>query len=307
MKACVRFPLIALAALALVAIPARARGQDSLDSARQLYASADYRVALTMLDALLAANPAPQDRTSIELYRTFCLVALGNTEDATAAVEAMIRRDPLYRPDMSEVPPRMRNLFTDSRKRLLPSIIQQRYMLARSAFDRQDYKGATDGFVQVLMALADPDLGAQATQPPLADLGVLATNFNDLAVRAMAPPPAPKVEAPAPPPPVAPAPVRTNEIFSIDDTSVVPPVAVKQSLPPYPGRLSVPRTGVLEVVIDATGAVESATMVQPLDPAFNRIVLNAARGWVYQPARREGAPVKYRKRIEIAVSTDPGQ
>jgi len=30
-------------------------------------------------------------------------------------------------------------------------------------------------------------------------------------------------------------------------------------------------------------------------------VLEAAKTWVYRPARRDGAPVKYKKRIQVKV------
>jgi TonB family protein len=66
--------------------------------------------------------------------------------------------------------------------------------------------------------------------------------------------------------------------------------------------LNAPRNGIVEVVINETGSVESAAMLQPVDPEYDRLVLNAARTWAYQPARRDGAPVKFRKRIQIAIS-----
>jgi TonB family protein len=59
---------------------------------------------------------------------------------------------------------------------------------------------------------------------------------------------------------------------------------------------------VVDVVITETGAVESATMTQAIEPIYDRLVLAAAKTWRYQPARRDGAPVKFRKRIQIAIS-----
>jgi TonB family protein len=58
----------------------------------------------------------------------------------------------------------------------------------------------------------------------------------------------------------------------------------------------------LEIVIDETGAVESATMLQPLDPGYNRAILDAAKTWSYRPAQRNGMPVKFRKRIQINLN-----
>ena len=297
-------PVIAMLALAMIlAALTPSAAQESLASARQLYASADYRSALTMLNTLLTATPSPQERQSIELYRTLCLVAIGNNDEANKSIEAMVSRDPLYRPNMDEVPPRLRTVFSDARKRLLPALIQERYVIAKTAFDRGDMKIASDGFTQVLLALADPDIAVAAKQPPLADLRVLASGFNDLTVRALTPPPVPVVPmtVQAPPPQVAAAP-RQPVIYSQDDKNVMPPVMVRQDIPPYPGRVAFDRTGVLEVVIDINGAVESATMLEGVEALYNRLLLTAAKNWMYQPARLDGAPVKYRKRIQVTLS-----
>ena len=313
-------PVTAAWALAMILAASAAQAQESLANARQLYASADYKGALTMLNALLGASPSPQDRMSIELYRTFCLVAMGSTDEANKVVEAMVSRDPLYRPNMDEVPPRLRAVFSDTRKRMLPALIQERYVIAKTAFDRADYKSAAEGFTQVLIALSDPDIAPTAKQPPLSDLRVLAAGFSDLTVRALTPPPIQSAPAPVPvkpePPPLsaagttAPA-ARIPLIYSQDDKNVQPAIAVKQELPPYPGRVTFDRVGVLEVIIDASGGVESATMVEPMDPLYNRVLLAAAKTWVYRPARLDNTPVKYRKRIQVSVTrqpaTPPGQ
>jgi len=297
-------PVIAMLTLVMIlAALTPSAAQESLANARQLYASADYRSALTMLNTLLTATPSPQERQSIELYRTLCLVAIGNNDEANKSIEAMVSRDPLYRPNMDEVPPRLRTVFSDARKRLLPALIQERYVIAKTAFDRGDMKIASDGFTQVLLALADPDIAVAAKQPPLADLRVLASGFNDLTVRALTPPPVPVVPmtVQAPPPQVAAAP-RQPVIYSQDDKNVMPPVMVRQDIPPYPGRVAFDRTGVLEVVIDINGAVESATMLEGVEALYNRLLLAAAKNWMYQPARLDGAPVKYRKRIQVTLS-----
>jgi hypothetical protein len=299
-------PVVAIWTLAMIlAAFTPSFAQESLANARQLYASADYRGALNMLNTLLAASPSPQERQSIELYRTFCLVAIGNTDEANKAIEAMVSRDPLYRPNMDDVPPRLRTVFSDARKRLLPALIQERYVIAKAAFDRGDMKMAADGFTQVLMALADPDIAPVAKQAPLADLRVLASGFNDLTVRALTPPPVPVVPIPVQTPPQATAAAaapREPVIYTQDDKTVIPPEAVKQDIPPYPGRVTFDRAGVLEVTIGTSGSVENAVMLESMDPLYNRVLLAAAKTWSYRPARLDGAPVKYRKRIQVTLS-----
>jgi|RhiMethySRZTD1v2_1073278.scaffolds.fasta_scaffold00464_28 hypothetical protein len=290
-----------MAMLLAASLPSSAQ-DSSLANARQLYASADYKGALIMLNTLLATSPSPQERQSIELYRTFCLVAIGSTDEANKSIEAMVSRDPLYRPNMEDVPPRLRAVFSDARKRLLPALIQERYVIAKAAFDRGEMKLAADGFTQVLMALSDPDIATAAKQAPLSDLRVLASGFNDLTVRALTPPPVPVVPVPVAAAPAAVTVPREPIIYTQDDKNVMPPVVISQNLPPFPGRVTFDREGVIEIVIDTNGAVETATMLETVEPLYNRVLLTAAKTWSYRPARLEGVPVKYRKRIEVKLS-----
>jgi len=303
----------------VLALSLRASAQESLTSARQLYASAEYKSALNMLDGLLKANPTPPDRQAIDLYRTFCLVALGSVDEASAAVDAMITRDPLYHPNLDDVPPRLRALFSNARKKLLPGIIQQRYVTAKAAFDRNEYKPASEGFTQLLIAISDPDIAQAAGQPPLSDLRVLATGFNDLAVRALTPPPAPQPPAPpavasgpgVPPSagggsgPASAAATRVVEVYTKDTPNVVEPIMVRQNIPPYPGKVTTAKVGVIDIVIDENGMVESATMVESVDPLYNRVLMTAAKSWLYQPAKRDGTPVKFRRRIQVNLTQTP--
>jgi hypothetical protein len=219
-----------------------------------------------------------------------------------------VSRDPLYRPNMDDVPPRLRTVFSDARKKLLPSLIQERYLIAKAAFDRGEMKMAAEGFTQVLIALSDPDMAVAAKQSPLSDLRVLATGFNDLTIRALAPPPVPvaPLVAAAPPPPPVTTPGEPM-IYTADDKNVLPPEKVRQDMPQYPGRVAFDRAGVVEVLIDASGAVEQVTMVLSVEPLYNRLLLAAAKNWVYKPARLDGKPVKYRKRIQVELSRQSEQ
>ena len=277
----------------------------SLAAARTLYASAEYGGALDMLNGLASGAPAGPERQAIELYRALCLVAVGNNAEAGRVIEAMILQDPLYRPSSDDVPPRLRSAITDARKRLLPAIVQQSYLTAKTAFDRKDYPAAARGFTQVLAGLGDPDIENVASQPPLSDLKVLASGFNDLAAKAIVPPPAPV----APPP--APAPARAVEqperVYSPSDTNVVPPITVRQAVPAYPGRVLLGGSVVIDIIIDPTGAVESAVVASPPNQAYDRLVLGATRTWQYQPATLNGTPVKYRKRIQLTLVPAPAR
>ena len=74
---------------------------------------------------------------------------------------------------------------------------------------------------------------------------------------------------------------------------------MRQSLPPFPARAIPSGQGTVEVVVDEAGAVETATIVESVSAAYDRLVLDAAKTWQYKPATLNGAPVKYRKNIGI--------
>jgi TonB family protein len=292
----------------LLAAAARVYAQAPLDVARDLYASADYEKALGLLDDLIARNDAGQKRQEAELYRALCFLALGKREDADRAVENIVQSDPFYRaPD--DIAPRMRTAFGDAKKRLLPVIVQQHYNSAKAAFDAKDFGAAGDGFQRVLDALNDPDMKHAASQSPLADLKTLASGFRDLSVQAIPPPP-PVAAILAVPPPVQQVQAQSQvvvatKIYNGTEPGIIPPVAIVQQFPKFPGRVpSGGIAGAVEIVIDQQGSVESASMQSPMLSGYDEIVVNAARNWRYQPAKVNGQPVKFRKSIRITVVPD---
>ena len=113
----------------------------------------------------------------------------------------------------------------------------------------------------------------------------------------------------------APAPPRSGNrdaasesdipVYSTLDRDVRPPIEQRRTVPPWTAlnRLvaSSPPTGLLEIVIDETGAVVVAEMVKSITPSYDTALLQAARTWRYAPARRAGKPVRYRQVLEIVV------
>jgi len=278
---------------------------NSVAAARELYASAAYDDALKMLDELHAGSHTRDEGRAIGLYRILCLVAVGRGPDADRAIEALVVQDPLFRPAMEDLSPRMRTAFIETRKRLLPGIVQQRYLDAKAAYDRQEFAPAADAFTYVIEALDDPEMMDAAGQPPLADLRVLAGGFRDLAAKAA-----------APPPPAAPAPVVVDEappaaptrdyrrLYSGEDREVVPPVPIKQAFPRFTSRLTAPMTGVIDLVIDATGAVEKATLRVPMEPRYDRQLMSAVERWQYKPATVDDVPVRFTKSVQVNLTPD---
>jgi hypothetical protein len=299
-----------IAAVFLLLVTVNVEAQ-SLDAAKELYASAEYETALAMLDGLRTMERPREEHQTIELYRVLCLVATGKEADAKGVMEGLVTRDPLYRPS-SDLPPRVRTTYSETRRRMLPTAAQSAYQAAKAAFDFKDYAAAQRGFALVLEVLADPDMQAQATKSPLSDIRTLATGFHELSAKAVTPPepvvralPQAQVQAAAPvvpdlPPPTPPRPqAAMNKVYSASDTNVVPPIAMNQQIPPYPGPVRVPQSGVIEVVINTMGGVDAASMIASISPQYDRLALIAARLWQYQPARVDGVPVKFVKRIQV--------
>jgi len=193
--------------------------------------------------------------------------------------------------------------YRETRSRLLPQIAEARYNAAKAAFDKKDYSTALDGFTRLNTLLQMPELSTGGPSS-VGDLKALAASFLDLCRKALDPALAapPKPATPAPPPP--PEPPR---VYGPDDQGVTAPVIIQQKLPAYPVTPAMPQTafagrkGVLEVVIDETGKVESAVMRQSMGSVYDKTVLQATQQWRYQPAVKDGKPVKFRKLIQIST------
>ena len=90
---------------------------DALRAARDLYASAAYEEALVELARVESAAPAMTRDTDV--YRTFCLFALGRAAEAQAAAESLVRRDPTLSIDQfPDASPRIAAMFASVRRRV---------------------------------------------------------------------------------------------------------------------------------------------------------------------------------------------
>ena len=310
--------------LVIVVMPPEATAQDSLSAARDLYSAAEYESALQLLNRLrMGERPADQTR-AIEQYRAFCLLALGRSADAEQAIAAVVTVEPMFRPSDAEVSPRVRSAFSEVRRKMWPSLVLQRYTTAKADYDRKDFAKAAEAFQLVLEMLTDPLSGDPASSPQLADIRTLAGEFRELSLARTMPAPAalpgsalqsvaplstassPPPAVPRPGPPASAGPTRSvaakpKPIFSAANAEVVPPSAIKQVLPVFPAQIGAAAQGLLEIVIDESGSVESVTMRVSVNPYYDGTALQAARLWKYHPATLKGEPVKYRKSIQVDV------
>jgi TonB family protein len=270
--------------------PGMVWAQDSIRTAQSLYASAAYHEALDLLDRLQQASPSPADERLIQQSRALCLLALGRDADAERAIAAVVSADPFFRPDESSVSPRVHTAFAEVRTRLLPRVLAEQYVAARRLFDAADWTGAAEAFSRVGVLAADPDLASVPL--PVGDYQILAAGFMALARSRITPATAvpPQLET-----------VAVSPLYDAGASDVTPPVTLLQQLPRWPSSAFPPpdQGGVIEVLIDEEGRVESASIEQPMSPLYDPLVLEAARDWLYEPARRGGHPVRFRKLIRV--------
>jgi hypothetical protein len=291
--------VVALAATASAQL--RDGRENPLSAARDLYASARYDEALAVLNGLQPTNDGGvSDRKSIEQYRSLCLLALNRGTEAESAIAAVVMADPLFMPGEAEASPRVRAAFSDVRQRLLPEIAATRYAAPKATYDRKEYAAAEQQFRDLVVLLNDPQIGSRS-----GDLRTLAAGFVDLAAAAAAPPPEPKRAEPPP----APAPVaepivpKPAHVWTGEEPGVTPPVALRQEVPRVPNTLSpqARERGLLEVLIDEQGRVTGLTMRLSIHPMYDPLLIAAARDWRYKPAMVGGAPVKFKKLIQVSV------
>ena len=291
-------------------------GQDSLARAKDFYATAAYEEALQVLDKLHGSTSSI-DSTEVAAYQVFCLVALGRSDEATHAIQTIVKNDPLFRPSEAQASPRVRAFYENVRRPLLPDVVREAYAKGKDAFARKDMTAATAEFDQVI-ALID-ELGGSA-DPSLGDMRTLAAGFRDLSKTAE-PPPAPTPAPPAanstvvaPPPGVdglkssatpavtSPAPDR-NRVYTAADWDVTKPIAISKPMPLWNPDNPVDKMrdfrGTLELLIDETGAVKAATLTKSVNEVYDPKLIRAAQEWKFRPATRGGVPVKYRYALDI--------
>ncbi len=291
-----------LAALLLTAFaPSAAQAQDTLAGAKELYGSAAYQDALQVLEKLKAAKPSEDEAFEIDKYRAFCLFAMARTGDAEQVVAQMFQARPRFVLDEREASPRVVAAFRDVRRKQLPTLVEQAYGRGREAYEQKRTDEAAEHFRLVNDLAADPD--APADRQLLKDLQTLANGFLSLidASKTATEPKKPAVE-PASSTPPPPPPTPTKPFYSMTDKDVVPPVAINQEMPPWPSGYRIFQAkGVLEILIDEKGQVQSVTWRSRIHPVFDSSVVDKAKTWQYRPAIRAGQPVKYLKRVEITI------
>ena len=277
----------ALTAFLLLSLPVSGGAEDLLGEARRHYEAASYEEALSTLGRV-ADGAGP--RVEVEQYRALCLIALGRSADAEGAIAALVAADPLYVPPTSVASPKALALFTEHRRKSLPSVARGLLDTGRAAYTEKRLDQARAAF-SLLMRVLDDEVMTEA--PEREDLRTLASGFLTLVTASSAPP------APAPPPAELPRAAVAPRV------AVTPPAPVSEVFPTWvaPDRLSAAQeyTGTVQLQIGADGRVKSARIQDPSHPAYDTQLVRATRSWVYKPATRNGEAVDSERIITVRL------
>jgi TonB family protein len=272
---------------------------NTLANAQDLYAQASYEQALAVLDRL---NPkeasTPAEGQAIRRYRALCLLALGRSSDAEGAVEEMVRADPAEAPSTDDLPPRFQVLVQQVRERVARELVRQGYERGRDLYGREQFAAAAEEWTRVIALLDDRTLGLM-NDPGFTDLRLLADGFVKLAAARRAPEPAGTAGTAA-----EAKPVIGSDASVRADVGLVPPQPITQELPTFPQSASAllsRKEGELEIEVGADGRVTNAKVIVSMHPVYDVMLTAAAKTWRYQPARRNGEPVPYTKRVRVRL------
>ena len=302
--------VILLSVLCVPGLAARVSSaeEDALARVKALYEGAAYVEALDVL----ARSPGEIPAAIADEYRASCLLAVGRGDEAERVLEALIAQRPDLTFEETDRSPKLMALFRSVQKRVAPAALRVRFTAAKAEFEAGRMDSAS---AQLKGLLATLDRVRGALDPDAAaDLRTLAEGFLRLSAPVAVPSPVATGEGggvdPVPPPVAPPPPAAVQpakEIYDERDAEVVPPVPIDQRMPQWTPPRALQRQvfrGMLEVVIDEKGAVQSRVMREPAHTIFDPVLLNAAGRWTYYPALKDGRPVKYRKLIVVTLHGD---
>lgn len=88
-----------------------------------------------------------------------------------------------------------------------------------------------------------------------------------------------------------------SRVYTASDTGVEPPRLRRPQLPSQPEPDE--ETGYFDIVVNEQGRVDEVRLISPSRRYYDRMMVAAAKAWVFQPARLHGHAVKFRTRIPI--------
>ena len=257
-------------------------------AAKQLYANAAYDEALERLSRV---NPPPGLADQVDTYRALCLLALGRSRESEQIIERVLTRNPKYTLDDADVSPRLVMVFRAVRARILPVTARNLYALARASYEAKKFDTAARQFREVVDLLA----GEPNSDTGVADLRMLAEGFLRQIDAATSAEPLSRETG-------AGDVSTTGIIYSILDRDVIAPVEISRPIPIMdspPGGKPGTYQGLVEIVVGETGRVVQVAIRKSIHPSFDADIIASTGYWRFQPATKNGKPVKYRRAYEI--------
>ena len=91
------------------------------------------------------------------------------------------------------------------------------------------------------------------------------------------------------------------DMFSPANSDVVPPIGIRPQLPrELPKNINREDLTRIELVVAADGTVETVRLASSPKTVHDRMWLSAVKAWQFQPALKDGRPVRYLKTVWIA-------
>jgi len=307
----------------LMAAPSAVLAQDPISAARDLYASAAYAEALAELARVEATAPTSATKRDADVYRTFCLVALGRDSEAQAVAESLVRSDPTLSLDQfPDASPRIATMYASVRRRVLPQVVRDEFRAARALAAGNALEAQPR--LRRVRQLLDAAQQLGAWDDTMADMRMIVDGFLDLAhtaERQNAAAEAAPVASPAPPEPASPSPAVVSSSTALaalskdalasssKDAGVLAPIPVFQPGPAIPPALllmvrQLHRSSTIDVLINEQGTVDEVTVKQSVTPAYDSLIVAAARRWRYKPALKDGVPVKFVSTVVMNASPE---
>ena len=92
-----------------------------------------------------------------------------------------------------------------------------------------------------------------------------------------------------------------TDTFTPANTEVVPPIGIRPQLPrELPRHVSTDQLTRIELLVAADGTVETVKLVSSPRTVHDSMWLSAIKAWQFQPAMKDGRPVRYLKTVWIA-------
>jgi len=99
--------------------------------------------------------------------------------------------------------------------------------------------------------------------------------------------------------------IAVNEdlpVYSGESEEVSPPVGIGLQLPrELPSNVRAQDLSRIDLIVSPAGTVESVKLIGAPHNVHDSMFLSAAKAWKFQPALKDGRPVRYRKTVWVAL------